>query len=90
VSQLLVITYRWARRCVIAVVGSTVVIIGIFMIVLPGPAVIVIPAGLAILAIEFECARRWLHSVRATGSVVIDRCSFWRRRTPVAAARTKM
>ncbi len=89
-SQLLIITYRWARRCVIAFVGSTVVVIGIAMIVLPGPAVIVIPAGLAILAIEFECARRWLHSVRATGSIVIDRCRFWRRRAPVAPTRIKM
>lgn len=30
------------------------------MLVLPGPAVLVIPAGLAILATEFEWAHRWL------------------------------
>ena len=81
-SRLLVLTYQWARRCAIALVGGTVVVIGVAMIVLPGPAIVVIPAGLAILAIEFECARRWLQYVRATGGVVIDRWRFWRRSTP--------
>lgn len=57
-------TYRTARRIVIALIGSTVVAMGIGMIVLPGPAFIVIPAGLAILAIEFAFARRWLHVLR--------------------------
>jgi tellurite resistance protein TerC len=32
--------------------------------VLPGPAFIVIPIGLGILAIEFEWARRWLRRAR--------------------------
>jgi putative transmembrane protein PGPGW len=34
------------------------------MLVLPGPAVVVIPAGLAILATEFPWARRLLRQVR--------------------------
>lgn len=33
---------------------------GVAMLVLPGPAFIVIPMGLAILATEFEWAQRWL------------------------------
>lgn len=53
------------KRIVVAVVGSTVLILGIVLIVLPGPAFLVIPAGLAILAIEFAWARRWLRSARA-------------------------
>lgn len=53
------------KRIVIAVVGGTVLAIGIALIVLPGPAFLVIPAGLAILAIEFAWARRWLRSARA-------------------------
>ena len=36
------------------------VLLGIAMIALPGPAVVVIPAGLAILATEFLWARRAL------------------------------
>ena len=53
------------KRIVVAVVGGTVLALGIALIVLPGPAFIVIPAGLAILAIEFAWARRWLRSARA-------------------------
>lgn len=46
------------RKLIIAVVGVTVLLIGIAMIVLPGPAVLVIPLGLAILASEFAWADR--------------------------------
>jgi len=53
------------KRIGVTVVGSTVLALGIALIVLPGPAFIVIPAGLAILAIEFAWARRWLRSGRA-------------------------
>ena len=53
------------KRVVIAVVGGTVLALGIVCIVLPGPAFLVIPAGLAILAIEFAWAKRWLRSARA-------------------------
>jgi hypothetical protein len=52
------------RRILIAFVGGTVLLIGIAMIVLPAPAILVIPAGLAILAIEFAWARHWLAKVR--------------------------
>jgi tellurite resistance protein TerC len=58
------ITYRAARRVVVAVVGGTLVVIGAFMIVLPGPAIVVIPLGLGILSLEFAWARRWLRKVR--------------------------
>jgi tellurite resistance protein TerC len=51
---------RGARKVIVAVVGSTVLAIGVALIVLPGPAVIVIPAGLTILATEFVWARRLL------------------------------
>ncbi len=55
------ITYRWARRIAVALVGGTVLAIGIALIVLPGPALVVIPLGLAILGAEFAWARAWLH-----------------------------
>ena len=57
-------TYRIARRIVIGVVGGTLVLIGAVMIVTPGPALIVIPVGLAILSIEFAWARHWLRKLR--------------------------
>jgi len=52
------------KRAVVAIIGGTVLLIGICLIVLPGPAVLVIPAGLAILATEFVWARRWLQKAR--------------------------
>jgi tellurite resistance protein TerC len=52
------------KRLLVAIVGITILLIGIAMIVLPGPAIIVIPAALAILATEFAWARRLLHLVR--------------------------
>jgi uncharacterized protein (TIGR02611 family) len=55
----------YIKRVVVMVVGGTVLAIGVALIVLPGPAFIVIPLGLAILAIEFAWARRWLRSARA-------------------------
>lgn len=58
------ITYRTGRRVVIGVVGTTVLLIGVIMLVTPGPAFIVIPVGLAILAIEFVWAKRWLAKIR--------------------------
>jgi len=57
-------TYRIARRIVIGVVGGTLVLIGAVMIVTPGPALVVIPVGLAILSIEFAWARHWLRKLR--------------------------
>ena len=58
-------TLNKIKRVVIAVMGGTVLALGIALIVLPGPAFLVIPAGLAILAVEFAWARRWLRSARA-------------------------
>jgi len=58
------VTYRFARRIAVIVVGSTVLLVGIALIVLPGPAIVVIPIGLAILSIEFAWARMWLKKLR--------------------------
>jgi len=57
---------RYAWRIVITVVGMTVLLIGVALLVLPGPAFVVIPVGLAILATEFAWARRWLSVMRDT------------------------
>jgi hypothetical protein len=52
--------FKRIRQIVIFILGMSVLIVGIAMIVLPGPATVVIPSGLAILATEFLWARRWL------------------------------
>jgi uncharacterized protein (TIGR02611 family) len=56
---------RQVRRVIVFVIGMTVVLLGVVMIVLPGPAVVVIPAGLAILGLEFKWARRWMRQAKA-------------------------
>jgi len=47
-----------------AIVGGTVLAIGVALLVLPGPAFVVIPLGLAILGLEFAWARAWLRKVK--------------------------
>lgn len=58
--------YAWkqTRRLIILVIGLTVVAIGLALVVLPGPAIVVIPLGLIILATEFLWAKRLLEKVR--------------------------
>jgi tellurite resistance protein TerC len=64
VKHLIIKTYGQARRLIIIVAGFTVLIVGVAMIVLPGPAVVVIPLGLAILATEFIWARTLLTKLK--------------------------
>ncbi len=52
------------RKLIVAVIGVTILLIGIAMVVLPGPAFIVIPIGLGILATEFAWARRAIRRAR--------------------------
>lgn len=66
VKRIVHLTYKAARRVVVAVVGATVMLIGVVMLVTPGPAIVVIPVGLAILSIEFTWARHWLKRLRAS------------------------
>ncbi len=53
------------RRAAVTLLGSVVLLVGVAMIVLPGPATLVIPAGLAILAREYHWARRLMARLRA-------------------------
>ncbi len=58
------------KRLIVAVIGFSVLAAGIAMIVLPGPAFIVIPLGLFILATEFVWAKRFLQKMR--GIIIAD------------------
>jgi len=55
---------RQGKRLIVAVIGIAVIAIGIAMIVLPGPAILVIPLGLSILATEFVWAKKFLEKVK--------------------------
>jgi len=65
--------YRQARKVVVAVVGGTVILIGLALLILPGPAFVVLPLGLAILGIEFAWASRWLGKLRSGVAAVQNR-----------------
>ena len=64
---------RWIRRLIVFVLGVTVLLIGVAMIVLPGPAVLVIPAGLGVLALEFAWAQDLLDRYKNGVSYVTRR-----------------
>jgi hypothetical protein len=65
--------YKWARRIVVSLFGGTVLLVGVVMTITPGPALLVIPAGLAILGIEYAWARQWLHRIKEKTSAMINR-----------------
>ena len=55
---------RHTKRLIVLAIGGTILLFGITLIVLPGPAVIFIPLGLAILATEFVWARILLENAK--------------------------
>ncbi len=84
-------TYTSARRVIIGAVGFTIVTIGILMLVLPGPAFVVIPFGLAVLGAEFAFARRWIHILRIQTRNGLNSIGLGKKshRTPSTAARSR-
>ena len=67
-DRLLARGMRAVRRLIVAVVGLTILFVGFALLFLPGPAFVVIPIGLAVLALEFEWARRLLRRARDSWS----------------------
>jgi uncharacterized protein (TIGR02611 family) len=53
-----------AKRVIKIVIGFSILVVGIAMLAVPGPAVIVIPIGLAIVSTEFLWARKLLDKVK--------------------------
>ena len=62
-----------AKKIVVGVLGGTITLLGIALIVLPGPAFIVLPIGLSILATEFYWARRWLRKVKRMAESIVSK-----------------
>ncbi len=62
--------YKQVRRLAIFLIGISIVLIGCILFFTPGPAIIVIPAGLALLATEFIWAKKLLKKFKeATYSI---------------------
>ncbi len=71
------------RKLIVGVIGSTVVLFGLALVILPGPAVVVVPLGLALLATEFAWARRLIRR----GGVYFGKArrgQWWRKGAPTA------
>src|SRR5688572_22075903 len=75
---------RLGRRIGIAIAGGVVILAGVAMLALPGPGIVTILLGLAILSQEFERPRRWLAHLKARGVELKDRVL---RKRPESAAR---
>ncbi len=58
---------HWAPRVIVATFGFLVLLAGVAMLVLPGPAILVIPIGLAILSLEFLWAESLLDRALESG-----------------------
>ncbi len=67
---MLIETLKQARRVSIAVIGFTILILGVAMLVLPGPGWLIILLGLSILSVEFVWARRLMRRVRRAGRAI--------------------
>jgi uncharacterized protein (TIGR02611 family) len=61
-----------ARRIVVFVVGVTVLLLGIVLLIAPGPGLVTVAAGLVILATEFVWARQVLKRFRREGGKIRD------------------
>lgn len=48
------------RKTLITAIGGTLCLIGLLLLVLPGPAWLLLPIGLAVLSLEYPWARSWL------------------------------
>lgn len=59
---------RWigrnGKRFAVSIVGFVIVLAGVAMLVLPGPGILVVIAGLAVLATEYVWAQRALELAR--------------------------
>ena len=61
------------KRLIVLVVGVSVLGAGLAMLVLPGPGILVVVAGLAILATEFAWAERTLDRTRSTAGAATSK-----------------
>ena len=57
-------SWRFARKIVVGTLGVVLLLVGIAGLVLPGPGLLIMFAGVAVLALEFEWAERRVDFIR--------------------------
>lgn len=70
--ELVRVIFRSAKRAAVFVVGVVLVAAGLAMFVLPGPGIVVVVIGLAVLATEFVWAERLLDRAKTQASKAKD------------------
>jgi len=65
-------TVQQAKRFFKIVIGFTLLLLGVVMLVTPGPGWVAIGLGLALLAAEFVWARRLLDRIKEQGVKIKD------------------
>ena len=65
VSSVLRFMWRSTKRVIVVVVGAALLLAGLVMLVTPGPGLLLIIAGFAVLATEFVWAERMLDKARS-------------------------
>ena len=66
-------TVEQVRRVFLIIAGFTLLLIGIVMLITPGPGMVVILLGLGLLAAEFVWARRLMERIKEQGGRLVDR-----------------
>ena len=81
------------KKFFIALIGGTVVLLGVIMLVLPGPGGLIIAGGLAILATQFLWAKRALRNAKGAVAKARRRSGFrawWQRRHKATTPKPEM
>lgn len=79
--ELLAFILRSAKRAAVLALGVALVVGGLAMLVLPGPGILVMIAGLAVLATEFVWAERMLDVAKDQAGKAKDKAARRLRRS---------
>jgi drug/metabolite transporter (DMT)-like permease len=83
------VRFRKARRVARIVLGFTTILIGLILAIpgIPGPGLLIVIGGLAILATEYVWARRYLNRLKQGGEKLT--AVFFRRKKPAEEEKLK-
>ncbi|HEX9823643.1 MAG TPA: PGPGW domain-containing protein [Actinomycetota bacterium] len=73
---------RGGKRVAVTIAGVSVVVLGLVLLVTPGPGILVVILGLALLATEYAWAERMLDKIRQRSKDAYDRARRRFRRSP--------
>lgn len=66
------------RRAMVGIVGGSMALAGVALLVLPGPGIPLILAGLGILSLEFAIAGTWMEAIkRRSEGAGVPKQAFW-------------